>query len=332
MTAIRALSATILTLLAACGSQPAKRPEAEARPAGTIAFTRFLDVAQKASAIFTIHTDGTNAKQLTHPPAGASDDHAAWSPDASTIAFDRCDDSGCRLWTTSASGGAENALAATCVAGVTKCESSQASFSPDGRSLAFGAAWGAVDEKLDQIEHAEIAVVSVRGGVAKAITHSAPYASDVGSPQWSADGKKIAFARVNSAKGRPSKGRAVFVADANGAHLAQVTQWPVGASVVADWSRATDSLLIRVVADEEAGHGNFYTVSPDGSTLTQATHFTDQLISHEAAFSPDGKWLVFATTDRDRTNSLFLVKVGETQIQQVTLSPFWDTTPAWKPM
>ena len=43
-------------------------------------------------------------------------------------------------------------------------------------------------------------------------------------------------------------------------------------------------IVFRAVEDDEAGKGNFYTIHPDGTGLTQVTQFTDTVISHKVAF------------------------------------------------
>ena len=49
---------------------------------GQIAFRRYFDESQTFGAVFTVNANGTDAKQVTRPPAGVVDDQPEWAPDA----------------------------------------------------------------------------------------------------------------------------------------------------------------------------------------------------------------------------------------------------------
>jgi dipeptidyl aminopeptidase/acylaminoacyl peptidase len=68
----------------------ARVPEhARAAVNGRIAFRRYLDVGKTTSAIFGVNPDGTQERQVTHPPHGADDRRPDWSPGGARIAFER---------------------------------------------------------------------------------------------------------------------------------------------------------------------------------------------------------------------------------------------------
>jgi len=83
------------------------------------------------------------------------------------------------------------------------------------------------------------------------------------------------YARSNASASKPAGGRALFIIDLDGSHERQLTPWSAGADGTPDWS-STNLIVFRAVADEESGNGNFFTVHPDGTALTQITHFTDR--------------------------------------------------------
>ena len=80
---------------------------------GSIAFRRFLDPERTQGAIFTINSDGSGERQVTQPPAGASDDFPDVAADGSLIAFHRCQDF-CQLFTVRPDGWRARAVGPSC--------------------------------------------------------------------------------------------------------------------------------------------------------------------------------------------------------------------------
>src|SRR5215831_5151437 len=81
--------ALLATLLASCGQStsgqqaavPTGGPTQHATstsPKGQIAWQGFLDQNQTTAAIFSANADGTDVRQLTHPPYGEQDAWPAW--------------------------------------------------------------------------------------------------------------------------------------------------------------------------------------------------------------------------------------------------------------
>ena len=64
--------------------------------------------------------------------------------------------------------------------------------------------------------------------------------------------------------------------------------------------------------------GNFFTIKPDGTSLTQVTHFVGTTISHKVGFSPDGKQIVFAKAAANGKNGIFTATLRGTALQRVT--------------
>jgi Tol biopolymer transport system component len=117
------------------------------------------------------------------------------------------------------------------------------------------------------------------------VTKSAAYAGDAGGVAWSPDGKRLVYARSNASASKPAGGRALFIIDLDGSHERQLTPWSAGADGTPDWS-STNLIVFRAVADEESANGNFFTVHPDGTALTQITHFTDTVNQPQGRFLP----------------------------------------------
>lgn len=127
--------------VAAAASDPTAGAVAAAigtRTNGLIAGRVFLDEQRTTSAVFTVAPDGTGTRQLTQPPAQTRDDHPDWSPDGSTVAFDRSvGDSPGRIWTIGADGENAHRIGPLCEAGAPDCTNeaeTTPAFSPTARS------------------------------------------------------------------------------------------------------------------------------------------------------------------------------------------------------
>ena len=270
---------------------------------GQIAFRRYFDDTQSTGAIFTSETNGSGERQTTHPPVSALDDEPNWSPDGTRLLFTRTTAIGTnnesqRLFMVSSNGTGPTTVSPDTPAGFGY---NAGAFSPDGKHIAAGTYHGNV--QAGEIQFSDIVVMDADGSHRHQVTKFPAYSGDAGGVAWSPDGKRLVFARSNAGATKPDGGRALFIMDADGSHQRQLTPWAADAGGTPDWSSKADLITFRAVADEESGIGNFFTIHPDGTSLTQVTHFTDTVISHKVAFSPDGKWIVFAKKRRRATTT-----------------------------
>jgi len=296
---------------------------------GRIAFRRYFDDTASTGAIFTSAPDGSGERQVTRPPALALDDEPNWAPDGSRLLFTRSTDLGTdqesqRLFTVSSDGSGPTAVSPKNPSGFGY---NAGAFSPDGKYLAAGTYHG--DVTSDQIKFSEIVVMDADGTHRHEVTTFPAYSGDAGGVAWSPDGKRLVFARSNAGATKPDGGRALFIMDVDGGHQRQLTPWTVGAGGTPAWSSKTNLIAFRAVADDEAGIGNFYTIHPDGTSLTQVTDFTDTVISHKVGFSRDGQWIVFAKETASGNNDVFIAKVDGTDMRAVTNTPLADSAPDW---
>ena len=319
-------------------------PATTQKSTGKIAFRRFLDPSQTSGALFTSSTDGGDEQQITDPPAAAVDDFPDWSPDGTHLLFTRYADLGTdheshRLFTVSSDGTGLTPLSPDVAAhgGVVEGFDDTGVFSPDGTRIAFSHGHGQLAEGgtngipvgSDQLEFSSIAVMDADGGNRHEVTNEAAYSGDSGGVAWSPDGTKLVYARFNSGATDPPKGRALFVIDIDGSNKRQLTPWDVSADGTPDWSPATNLIVFRAVPDEESGMGNFFTIHPDGTSLTQITDFTETVISHKIGFSPDGLWVVFAKTATNGRSDVFIAKADGSGLRPVTNAAQADSSPDW---
>lgn len=258
--------------LPAYGTYPAKN--------GQIVFS-----SNAPRRLFVVNADGAGRRKVTSPPRGADDMQPDWSPDGSTIAFMRCDESSCRVFQVNARGKALKRLSA--------CDCGSPAWSPNAKQLAVSRGFGGVAN--DQVKFNEIFALDVAGGALRQITRvtaSRPYSADVDHPVWAPDGKRLVFEVHNSRTGEPAGRRALFVINADGSAQRQLTPWSLNGSDP-DWSPNGKLITFRSVPGREQ-HGNLFTVNLDGSGLKQLTRYPAPKAVFSGSFSPDGKWITFS--------------------------------------
>ena len=170
--------------------------------------------------VFTMRPDGTGMTKVTDSHGFSGE--PAWSPDGSLIAFSsdrgvypqrqaiyviRPDGSGMRRVTEKPRGGAWQ---------------SSPRFSPDGRKLVFTETRPAPPPPPDGEgevgeETSALFTINLDGSRLRRIT---PWATHPGDADWSPDGKRIVFETIFEWPGRAAN---VWVVDADGGHLKQLT-------------------------------------------------------------------------------------------------------------
>jgi Tol biopolymer transport system component len=302
---------------------------------GRIAFRRYLDANQTWGAIYTINPDGTDPRQITHPPKGVVDDQPEWSKDGSMLVFSSNRDKLGRpansiysaVFSMHASGTGVTRLSADCPSPdkAAGCPYDfLPSFSPDGKHVVFAAAPGSIVVANSDGSNAHVVV--------KATTpdsgHSGYTATD---PQLSPDGKRLLFVRENRGNLPPKDAQAIFVADAQGKGARRVTPWSLAAGDNPDWSPDGQWILFHSNANSDK-QGQIYVAHPDGSGLKQLTNFKPGAIVTSSSFAPDGKWIVFASTGIGGQADIFVMRSDGTGIRQVTRTKLWESAPDWGPV
>ncbi len=155
---------------------------------------------------------------------------------------------------------------------------------------------------------------NIDNGSLNRITSS--YGIDV-SPAVSPDGKFIAF--VSDRGGSPQ----IYVMRSDGSEARRVTfEGNYNTSPV--WSPAGDRIAF---SGRRGGKNQICIVKPDGSGLVQLTESGN---NEDPSFSPDGRYLVFAS-DRDRTKGVYIMRAnGESQMR-VTPKDLKAFGPRWSP-
>src|SRR5215207_7314761 len=263
-------------------------------------------------------TAASSGKIVRSPPR-RNDDGPDWAPDGKLIVFSRnpavgphwievvnADGTGLRRVTPRcARAPAPNRVPRGCE------DAGEPSFTPDGG-------------------HVTVAIIAVDGTAEREILRLPRYAGDIHYPQVSPDGRLIVFERFNSPLARPRLTRALFVMNADGSGVHRVTPWRLQAGDGPDWAPDGSRILFRSKVDVDDERSQYYTVRPDGTGLTQISHFPftrRRLFS--ATFSPDGQQIVFAKADAKGRGDVWIMNADGSNPHSVFAAAPWDSAPDW---
>jgi Tol biopolymer transport system component len=204
--------------------------------------------AAEHSEIFTIPPSGGNPTRLTNN--GFLDHSPAWSADGRRIVFVRGEDSKTAIWTMRANGRHQHQIIR--LGFRASSGRVEPSFSPSG---------GRIVVEL----RSSIATVGIHGNnLRRLVFGSRP--GDVGSPEYSPDGKRIAFAGVP--EGKRVRHPSIWTMDRNGSHLRRVSRPPrrygFGVDDSPDWRPDGRRIEFLYCYEERCG-GGLYSVRSDGS-------------------------------------------------------------------
>jgi TolB protein len=277
-------------------------------PSGQIAFVG------PAGQLEVMNADGSNVKTLT---AGRGSD-PAWSPDGAKLAF--TGDSGIFLMNADGTGAVQLTDGGM-----------EPSWSPDGSRVAFVMLrWDSTGTELTL--HQRIAVVNADGS-GFAWLSAGPHDD---SPAWSPDGARIALVRNSDDGLTPS---AIYIMTAaNPSIMIAPSYLPQGdlcAQSAPAWTPDGKSLLFWTACpngpSNRSGPFGFALASSDGSgTMTPIVSDVAETYNSKPAWSPDGKWIVFASpgVEYEEINSTVYVMQGKGS-KAIALAQ--GTKPAWRP-
>ena len=298
---------------------------------GIIAFRRYADAAETRGVIFTIRPDGTGEQQVTRPPDGATDEFPQVSPDGRRLAWERCPATGtCAVYTAEIDGGGAKPVEVTCTLKPV-CDAANVGWHPDGDRVVVTRASGRVRQvgDGDQIQRSELVEVNLADGRQRVIARIDDFQGDLQSASWSPDGRRLAAGRWFSAFS-PRQGGQVEVVPADGGTPKRVTPLDINAGDGPEWSPDGDTLLFRTNADSEDGTGSqVATVRANGGGLRRLDPFGDKRPVRSSAWSPDGKWIVFAAQGKSDAFDLFVMTANGTRPRPLTRTPVTDSAPDW---
>ena len=143
-------------------------------------------------------------------------------------------------------------------------------------------------------------------------------ASLASDPVWSPDGRKIAFVRL-------SKRLGVYVVNADGSGMRNLTPKPVGTYAAPAWS--PDGRKIAFVSDRD-GNSEVYVMNANGSGQRNLTR--NPAFDADPAWSPDGRSIAFRST-RDGNTDIYIMNADGSGQRNLTRSPANEGRFAWAP-
>jgi TolB protein len=240
-------------------------------PDGTrLVFTRHVEA--RPDRIFVVNVDGSGLRQLVPSscPEVCSDavEGSGWSPDGRTLAFTRAifpgrstDPSNVELWLMNTDDGAARRLTHESVERVGRQPGAQdgfASWSPDGKRLAF-ARW--VRASPGSLEQFEVDTITPDGTELRQVT---PNDVQAAQPAWSPDGTRIAFQSPPDDEGVTKN---LYTIRPDGTHMISVTNNLLDGSDSSHptWSPDSRQILFSHVRPGSATGTDLYVVNRDGT-------------------------------------------------------------------
>ncbi|MGD8397920.1 MAG: DUF885 family protein, partial [Anaerolineae bacterium] len=271
---------------------------------GTIAFTSYRDGEAK---IYAMHPDGSGVTPLSR--TGLRDTRPTWSPDGQRVAFvRRLGQANHELFVMNADGSG-----ATRLTDLPDSVESEPAWSPDGTRLAF-------------ISNQRLSSLMVSGRfhvwVMNADGSDPRLLADLGgtnaSPDWSPDGRRIAFDSNRDGNYE------IYLIDADGCNPVNLTAHP-GNDVSPAWS--PDGARIAFVSDR-SGDQEIYVMDADGTNVTRLTFVEGY--DKSPAWSPDGEYLVFYGMHDAHNTEVYRIRADGTELVQLTAAADFDGFPTWQ--
>jgi Tol biopolymer transport system component len=296
---------------------------------GRIVFRRFFNDAHTWGALFTIRPDGTGLLHVTHPQRGVVHESPDWSADGRWIVYNRIwEGHRGRIFKIHPDGTGRMNLSRTCTPAVNCVIDARPAWSPDGERIAFWRGFG--HRPSQDPREADLMVMRADGtGVRKVTDHDRPIAFGDFGPQWSPNGERLVFNRLNKKRGL----WAIMTIKLDGTGLRRLTPWRLDAGGGPDWSPDGRWIVFRSHTTTHVTRTNVCMVHPNGTALHRITSTEDGAISWlSSSFSPNGSRITVGRAPGvGEAADVWTMKLDGSDLRNVTQSVRWDSFPDWGP-
>ncbi len=251
--------------------------------------------------IYSMRIDGSDLTRLTHNEK-AEDSYPVFSPDGTKIVFESNRTGNFEIYVMDADGSNQKRLTDT------PEDEVSSSWSPDGSKIVF--------VSFRDGETSEIYEMDADGSNQKRLTHND---FDDEAPHFSPDGKYIA-----TESGKERDRRQIYIMNADGTdhhpitHMESYQGYPT-------WS-ADGS---KVYFDSTFNDGGLYSISPDGSGLSQ---LSEALMGTFISQAPDGSQLLFIGAKKGTEDfGLYLMDNEGKSPRTIKNVDFETIAPTWNP-
>lgn len=291
---------------------------------GVIAFSAQVDTV---SQVFTVRPDGTRLRQITHGlPAG--DGGLSWSPDGRGLLFSVFEGGGGgHIFKSRVDGSGLTDISAACTGTCRGFGDANPVYSPDGKRIAFERAFGPLVNGNASV--VAIFTMNADGTDLTQLTQT-PKGSADQQPQWSPNGREIAF--VHSA---PSKKGVIEVMNTDGSNVRRLTPFRIDASDPR-WSPDGKRLLFNTYGNPtQFKSANLFTMRADGTHRVALTHYAGGTLQAFAdGWSPDGTQILFhrmAFSGSDtEVGGFYILDLRSKHIRRLTHKTLrYDARAAW---
>jgi Tol biopolymer transport system component len=259
-------------------------------------------VPEHGNGLYLMRPNGSDPHEIATDLPGEAE-HPDWSPDGTLIVVNPMVKEGVfEIWTVRADG-TDPQKVLGCEAG--PCvEVGGPAWSPDGRQLVFGRLTNATGSYRD--DHITLEVLDLATRKSRVIALAPPVGAQAVQymdARWSPDGAQVVFI-VNRYPTPPTDenllGSSIAIVKTDGTEVdapRNLTE-PGMFGSYPDWSPDGKTIVFSTHAlgsfQTTTKASNLYTIRPDGTGLTQVTHFGDNdTRATQPTWTPDGKQIIY---------------------------------------
>lgn len=306
-------------ILAVSGCGGGSDDSAAQKADAAISFTRYE--GEGTGHVFTVAPDGSGAAKVTS--AGGVQAHSTISPDGTTYAYSQVNAKGSSIEAISRAGGTPTVLNRG------SAWSLVPSWSPDGSRIAFTS---------DADGNYEIYTMKADGSDVRQLTFTRPPTQHVG-PKYSPDGTQLLFASDRGERDRATQ-QDLWVMPSDGGAPTRLTTG-LNNRESRSWSPDGRRIVTQTIVD---GVGQLVVMNADGTGQRRITDFPKSTPTFRPggifpamsgavtpAWSPDGKWIAFASNHRGNYD-VYVVRPDGSGLRRVTHDPKQELSVGWGPL